>query len=178
MRISAKLSATKKPFANDPTSALLSNMGIHLVGNPPGTQKTPDKIRNTNAHFQFWPDTPWLQFEEVICRVFKILRSQNVRSGTGRCSWIIWVRLFFGIEMSFFVVSRWPKSPFRYRDLFFAIEILHCVAQHLDCLLPGINLCVLFWASTSCKLEVREDLDTEKKIEKSRYLKKRHLDTN
>ena len=70
------------------------------------------------------------------------------------------------------MLSRWPKSPFRYRDLFFGIEILHCVAQHLDRLLPGINLCVLFWASTSCKLEVREDLDTEKKIETSRNLKK------
>ena len=29
-----------------------------------------------------------------------------------------------------------------------------------------------FWASTSCKMEVKEDLDTEKKIEKSRNLKK------
>ena len=70
------------------------------------------------------------------------------------------------------MVSRWPKSPFWYRDLFLGIEILQCVVQHLDRLLPGINLCVLFWASTSYKLEVREDLDTQKKIEKSRYLKK------
>ena len=50
----------------------------------------------------------------------------------------------------------------------FGIEILHSVVHHLDRPLPGINLCVLFWASTPCK----EDLDTEKKIEKSRYLKK------
>ena len=54
----------------------------------------------------------------------------------------------------------------------FGIEILHSVLQYLDRLLPGIKVCVLFWASTSCKLEVKEDLDTEKKIEKSRYPKK------
>ena len=63
--------------------------------------------------------------------------------------------LLFGIEISF-LVSR----------------LCNFVAQHLDRLLPGINLYVLFGASTSCKLEVREDLDTEKKIEKSRYLTK------
>ena len=67
--------------------------------------------------------------------------------------------------------SRWPKSPFWHRDLFFGIEILHSAVQHLDRLLPGINLCVLSWASTSGKLVVKEDLDTEKKIEKSLYLK-------
>ena len=72
----------------------------------------------------------------------------------------------------FFVVSRWPKSPFWYRDLFFGIEILYSVVQHLYRPLLGINLSVLFWASTSCKVEVKEDLDTEKKTEKSRYLKK------
>ena len=70
------------------------------------------------------------------------------------------------------MVSRWPKSPFWYRDLFFGIEILYSVVQHLYRPLLGINLSVLFWASTSCKVEVKEDLDTEKKIEKSRYLKK------
>ena len=70
------------------------------------------------------------------------------------------------------MASRWPKSPFWYRDLFFGIEILHSVVQHLDRLLPGINQCVPFWASTSCKMEVKEDLDTKKKIEKSRYFKK------
>ena len=69
------------------------------------------------------------------------------------------------------MVSRWTKSPFWYRDLFFGIEIRHSVVQHLDRLLPGLNLCVLFWASTSCELEVKEDLDTEKKIGKSRDLK-------
>ena len=72
----------------------------------------------------------------------------------------------------FFEVSRWPQSPFWYRDLLFAIEILHSVAQHLDHLLPGINLCVPFWASTSCKLEVKEDLDTKEKIEKILILTK------
>ena len=70
------------------------------------------------------------------------------------------------------MVSRWPKSAFWYRDLFFGIEILHSVVQHLDRPLLGINLYVPFWASTSCKLEVKEDLDAEKKIEKSRDLKK------
>ena len=44
----------------------------------------------------------------------------------------------------FCVVSRWPKSPFWYRDLVFGIEILHSVVQYLDRLLLGINLCVLF----------------------------------
>ena len=63
---------------------------------------------------------------------------------------------FFGIEMSFFVVSSRPKSPFWYRDLFLGIEILHSIAHHLPRLLPGINWCMLFWASTSCKLEVKE----------------------
>ena len=53
----------------------------------------------------------------------------------------------------------------------FCTEILHSVVQHIDRPLPGINLSVPFWASTSYKLEVKEDLDTEKKIEKSRYLK-------
>ena len=70
------------------------------------------------------------------------------------------------------MVSRWPKAPFGYRDLFFGIEILHSVVPHLDRLLPGINLSMFFGASTSCNLEVKEDLDTEKKIEKSRYRKK------
>ena len=62
---------------------------------------------------------------------------------------------FFGIEF-FSVVSRWPKSPFWYRDLFLDIEILHSVGQHLDRLLPGINLCLLFWASISFKLESKK----------------------
>ena len=65
------------------------------------------------------------------------------------------------------MVSRWPKSPFWYRDLFFGIEILHSVVPF-----PGMNLSLLFRALTSCKEEVKEDLETEKKIEKSRYLKK------
>ena len=80
--------------------------------------------------------------------------------------------VFFGCRDVFFVVSRCPKSPFWYQDLFFGIEILYSVVQHLYRPLLGINLSVLFWASTSCKVEVKEDLDTEKKIEKSRYLKK------
>ena len=80
---------------------------------------------------------------------------------------------FSGIEI-FFVVSRRPKSPIWYRDLYFSIEILHSVVQHLDYL--GINPCVLFWASTSYKLEVKrisipkrrsKNLDTRKKT--SRY---------
>ena len=80
--------------------------------------------------------------------------------------------VFFWYRDVFLVVSRWPKSPFWYRDLLFGIEILYSVVQHLYRPLPGINLSVLFWASTSCKVEVKDDLDTEKKIEKSRYLKK------
>ena len=71
---------------------------------------------------------------------------------------------FFGIEMSFFVASRWPKSPFWYQDFFFGIENLRSVVQHLHRPLPGINQCMLIWASTSWKLEVEEDLDTEKKM--------------
>ena len=80
--------------------------------------------------------------------------------------------LFWYRDVFFIVVSRWPESPFWYRDLFFGIEILHSVVQHLDCLLTGIILCMLVGASASRKLEVKEDLDTEKKIEKSRYLKR------
>ena len=56
------------------------------------------------------------------------------------------------------------------------IELLCSAVQHLHRLLLGIKLiinpCMHFWASTSCKLEVKKDLDTEKKIEKSRYPKK------
>ena len=63
------------------------------------------------------------------------------------------------------MVSRWPKSPFGHQDLFSGIDILQSVVQHLDCLLPGINQCVpFFWGSTSCKMEVKEDLVTKKKI--------------
>ena len=40
--------------------------------------------------------------------------------------------LFFRYRDVFFVVSGWSKSPFWYRDLFFGIEILHSVVQHLD----------------------------------------------
>ena len=90
-------------------------------------------------------------------------------------------RLFSGVFYgeAFLTPVEGQRCPnFWYRDLFFGIEILHSVVQHLDRPLPGINLSVLFWASTSCKVEVKEDLDIEKKIEKSRYLKKRHLDTN
>ena len=60
------------------------------------------------------------------------------------------------------MASTWAKSPSWYRDLFFGIEILHSVVQHLDCLRPGIHKCVLFWASTSCKMGVKEDLDTKR----------------
>ena len=48
--------------------------------------------------------------------------------------------IFFDIEMPFCVIE----------VAFFGIEILHSVVHHLDCL-PEINLCMPFWASTSCK---------------------------
>ena len=71
------------------------------------------------------------------------------------CSWYRGgPSLLFGIEISFF-----------------GIEILHSVVQHLDRLLPGINPCVSFGASTSCSGD-RENLDTKKNIEKSRCPKK------
>ena len=70
----------------------------------------------------------------------------------------------FRIEMSFL----WYRGGL---SLLFSIEIsfsvsrsLHSVVQHLDCLLPRINQCALFGASTPCKMEVKEDLDTTKKI--------------
>ena len=73
------------------------------------------------------------------------------------------VCLFFGIEMSFL----WYRGG---RSLLFGIEISFLVSrfcisvvQHLYRPLLGINLSVLLWASTSCKVEVKEDLDTEKK---------------
>ena len=61
---------------------------------------------------------------------------------------------FFGIEMSFL----WYRGGLSlwYRDLFLGIEILHSVVHHLDRLLPGMNPCMLFWASISCKLEVKK----------------------
>ena len=67
------------------------------------------------------------------------------------------VHLFFGIEMSFFVVSRWPKSPF-------GIEISFLVSRHLDRLLPGINPCVLFGPRHPVNWRSK-NLDSEKKIE-------------
>ena len=54
------------------------------------------------------------------------------------------------------------------RFLILGIVILHSVVQHIEHLLPGINLCVLFGPRHLVNLEVKEDLDTEKKIEKSR----------
>ena len=85
--------------------------------------------------------------------------------------------IFFWYRDVFFVVSRWPKSPFRYRDLFFGIEILHSVVQHLDCLLSGINQCVPFWPSTSCKWRSKK-ISMPKQDQKISRPKKRHLDTN
>ena len=54
-------------------------------------------------------------------------------------------RCTFWVSRCLFVVSRWPKPLFWYRDLLFGIEILHSVVQHLDRLLPGINPCVFLW---------------------------------
>ena len=64
-------------------------------------------------------------------------------------------------------------------SLLFGIEISLLVSRFCFCCsasLGSTHAC-LFLALTSCKLEVSEHLDTEKKIEKSPYLK-RHLDTN
>ena len=61
----------------------------------------------------------------------------------------------FGIEMSFLWHRDGQSLLCWYRDLFFGIEILHSVVQHLDHLLPGINLCVLVWGLE--KLEAKED---------------------
>ena len=67
------------------------------------------------------------------------------------------------------MVSRWPKFLFWYRDLFFGIEILHSVVQHLDHLHPGVNLCVPFLGPRHPVIGVEEDVDTEKKL--------KHFDT-
>ena len=77
----------------------------------------------------------------------------------------------FGIEISFFVVSRWPKSPFWYRDFVLGIEILRSVVQRRDRLLPGMNPCVLLGFDILC-IGGQKDLNTEKKIETSRYPKR------
>ena len=61
--------------------------------------------------------------------------------------------LLFGIEISFF----W------YRDSAF-----WCSASKLSSSWDQS----FFWASTSCKMEIKEDLDTKKKIKESRYPKK------
>ena len=76
----------------------------------------------------------------------------------------------FGIEMSFFVVSRWPKSPFWYRDLLFGIEILHT-------LLFGIEIVFFLGSTRACfsgrskrsryRKEDQKNLDEKKKT--SRY---------
>ena len=69
--------------------------------------------------------------------------------------------LFCGIEVAqvSFLVSR---SLFR-------VEIRKSVLQHLDCLLPGINPYVLFWGLDILRTGGQKNLDTKKKIEKSRY---------
>ena len=55
-----------------------------------------------------------------------------------------------------------------YRDLFFRYwDSEFCCSAFL-----GSTSACLFWASTSCKFEVKEDLHTEKKIEKGQYPKK------
>ena len=63
------------------------------------------------------------------------------------------------------MVSRWPKSPFWYRDIF-GIEILYCVVQHRDRLLPGMNPCVLLGLNI-LYIGGQKDLETDKKIQKS-----------
>ena len=72
---------------------------------------------------------------------------------------LLWCRgglsLLFGIEISFLVS--------RCCTLLFGIEIVFFLG----------STCVVFGASTSCTLEVKEDLDTEKKIEKSLYTQNR-----
>ena len=78
---------------------------------------------------------------------------------------------FFGIEMSFLWYRDGLSLLFGI-EISFGIEILHSVVQHLDRLLPGINLSLLFWASTSLQIGVKEDVDTKNKIEHSRCLKK------
>ena len=81
---------------------------------------------------------------------------------------------FFEYRDVFFVVSRRPMSlPLLVSRSFLASRfciLLFSLYRSSSSVL--INPCVLFWASTSCKLELKEDLDTEKKIEKSRYPKK------
>ena len=77
----------------------------------------------------------------------------------------------FLVSRCLFVLSRWPSSPFWYRDLFLVSRFCILLFSIQSRLLHGISLCVPFWASTSCKLEVKEDLDNVKKIEKSRCRK-------
>ena len=67
------------------------------------------------------------------------------------------------VSRCLFVVSRWIKSPFLVsRSLFWYRDSAFCSSTSRS-FLPGINLCALFWALTSCKSEVQEDLDTPKK---------------
>ena len=79
--------------------------------------------------------------------------------------------VFFGIEMSFLVVSRWPKSLFLVaRSLFWYRDSAFCCSASRSSS-SWDQPVRAFWASTSCPLEVKEDLDTEK-MKESRYLKK------
>ena len=116
----------------------------------------------------FEPFGSWVSALEIV----DVRRKKCVSVCARTCvfSWGVyfWYRdvFFCGIEVAqvSFLVSR---------SLFLVSRSLHSVVQHLDCLLLWINKCVLFWASTSCKImEVKEDLDAKKKIKKSRYPRK------
>ena len=75
--------------------------------------------------------------------------------------------LFCGIEVAqvSFLVSR---------SLFFRIEILHSVVQHLDFSSSRDQpVLAFFWASTSCKMEVKEDLDAKIEDQKKNSMPKK-----
>ena len=73
--------------------------------------------------------------------------------------------IFLVSRCPFFAASRRPKSPFGNEIYFGGIEILQSVVQHQDRLHPGVNPVRVSGASTSCTVEVKKYLDTEKKIE-------------
>ena len=72
----------------------------------------------------------------------------------------------FGIEMSL-LWYRGSLSLLFGTEIFFWYRDSAICVRHQDRPLPGIKPSVFFLASASCKLEVKKDLDTKKKINKS-----------
>ena len=85
--------------------------------------------------------------------------------------------IFIWYRGVFSVVSRWPKSPFWYRDLLFWYRdsAFSCSASTSSS--SWDQPVLFFWASTSCKLEVKQ-ISIPNRSSKTFHTTKRHLNTN